>query len=104
MLLMGCTWVALPEVRGKKRHGQTDSGDIYAPPKRKNWKIRRNKDFQVFLDFEVWVKDFQVFDLRFGLVVKNCIYFTPCILIYYRPEKKRTLITGGVINWTSGLS
>ena len=28
----------------------------------------------VFLDFEVWVKDFEVFDLRFGFLVQNCIY------------------------------
>ena len=33
--------------------------------------------FKVFLDFEVWVKDFKVFDLRFGFPVKNYIYFTP---------------------------
>ena len=27
--------------------------------------------------FEVWVEKFKVFDLRFGFLVKNCIYFTP---------------------------
>ena len=46
----------------------------------------------IFLDFEVWVKDFKVFDLRFGFLVKNCIYFHP------RNPKNlwgRTLITGG---------
>ena len=31
----------------------------------------------VFPDFEVWVKDFKVFDLRFGFLVKNCVDFTP---------------------------
>ena len=33
--------------------------------------------FLVFFDFEVWVKDFKVFDLRFGFLVKNSIDFTP---------------------------
>ena len=33
--------------------------------------------FVSFLDFEVWVKDFKVFDLRFGFLVKNCVDFTP---------------------------
>ena len=33
--------------------------------------------FLIFLDFEVWVKKIKVFDLRFGFLVKNCIYFTP---------------------------
>ena len=38
-----------------------------------------NKDVHflvVFLDFEVWVKDFKVFDLRFGFLIKNCVDFT----------------------------
>ena len=30
--------------------------------------------FLIFLDFEVWVKKFKVFDLRFGFLIKNCIY------------------------------
>ncbi len=30
-----------------------------------------------FLNFDVWVKDFKVFDVRFAFLVKNCIYFTP---------------------------
>ena len=38
-------------------------------------KVRISKFPVVFLDFEVWVKDFKVFELRFGFV-KNCIYFT----------------------------
>ena len=33
--------------------------------------------FMVFLDFEVWVKDLKVFDLRFGFLLKHCIDFTP---------------------------
>ena len=32
----------------------------------------------VFVDFEVWVKDFKVCDLRFGFLAKSCIFFTPC--------------------------
>ena len=50
--------------------------------------------FLIFLDFEVWVKKIKVFDLRFGFLVKNCIYFTPGT-----PQNlgARTLITGGGI-------
>ena len=33
--------------------------------------------FLNFLDFEVWVKESKVFDLRFGFLVKNCVDFTP---------------------------
>ena len=56
----------------------------------------------VFLDFEVWVKDFKIFNLRFGFLVKNCIYFTP-------PEPKQPVGAnfnngGWVITWTSGLA
>ena len=29
----------------------------------------------VFLDFEVWVEDFKIFDLRFGFLVKSCVDF-----------------------------
>ena len=50
------------------------------PKKRKISEIKGNKDFNVFLfflDFEVWVKDFKVFDLRFKFLVKSCIYFSP---------------------------
>ena len=31
----------------------------------------------VFLDFGLWVKDFKVFDLRFGFLVKNCVDLSP---------------------------
>ena len=49
--------------------------------------------FPVFPDFEDWVKEFKVFDLRFGFLVKNCVYFTPGT-----PQKnsqKKGLIGGG---------
>ena len=59
---------------------------------RKQEEIRISRFSLVFLDFEVWVKDFQVFDLRFGFLIENCVDFTP------GTEKSmgaRTLITGG---------
>ena len=42
----------------------------------------------VFLDFEVWVKDFKVFDLRFGFLVKNCI----CSHLGPNPDPERNLV------------
>ena len=54
----------------------------------------------VFLDFEVWVKDFKVFDLRFGFLVKNCIYFHPRNLT---KTVGANFNNRGVIIWTSGL-
>ena len=33
-------------------------------------------DLHFFFDFEVWVKDSKVFDVRFGFLVKNCVYFS----------------------------
>ena len=39
----------------------------------------------IFLNFEVWVKDFKFFDLRFGFLVQNCVDFTPG-----PPPKKKT--------------
>ena len=30
-----------------------------------------------FLNFGVWVKEIKLFDLRFGILVKSCVYFTP---------------------------
>ena len=66
------------------------------PKKRKITKIKRNNDFQRFflniLDFEVWVKDSKIFDLRFGFLVKKCMYFTPGTP---KTVGARTLITGG---------
>ena len=31
----------------------------------------------VFLDSKVWVKNFKLFDFRFGFLIKNCVDFTP---------------------------
>ena len=38
-------------------------------------KIRKKK--MVFHVFEVFLRFLEVFDVRFGSLVKNCIYFTP---------------------------
>ena len=39
----------------------------------------KHRILKVFLKFEIWVKDFKVFDLRLRFMVNNCIYFTPCV-------------------------
>ena len=33
----------------------------------------------LFLNFDVLMEDSKVFDLRFGFLVKNYLYFTPCM-------------------------
>ena len=50
----------------------------------------RGSDLKI-RDFEVWVKDSKVFDLRFGFLIKNCVDFTPGT---QKTHGGRTLITG----------
>ena len=47
--------------------------------KNKNKKTGNLKLLMIFLGFEVWVKDFKIFALRFGFLVKKCMDFTPGI-------------------------
>ena len=47
------------------------------------------------------MKDFKVFDLRFGFLVKNCVVFTPGTPKTCGGEVQQQ---GGVINWTPELT
>ena len=73
------------------------------PPKKVNRKIhpkiaeQKNRCFfgvfkVVLLNFDVWVKDFKVFDPRFGFPFTSCPYSTPCIQKLSNKSKKNMCI------------